>query len=151
MMLYDVHDVCMSTCTCKPHKTLVSGLHEVSWVSTLLSVVGLKTCRINSNRVLKSSISRDCFHCSLFWFSHLTSDQNIPRKQPSMSVVSIINQFPALHRDRLLYPKIFPPIFFKVLTSITSNGSKSTQGLHSQPFSYFIYNFFRDYRQNSRA
>ena len=37
-----------------------------------------------------------------------------------------------IEQGQLLYPKICPPIFFKVLTSITSNGSKSTQGLHNQ-------------------
>ena len=51
-----------------------------------------QTCPIKSNRVLRSSISLDCFLCSLFWFSHWTGDQNIPRKQPSMSVVSSIYQ-----------------------------------------------------------
>ena len=57
-----------------------------------LEVGGLKTCPIKSNRVLRSSISLGCFLCSLFWFSHWTGDQNIPRKQPSMSVVSSIYQ-----------------------------------------------------------
>ena len=115
MMLYDVHDVFTNICTSKSHKTLVSGLHGVSQVSTLLSVVGLKTCPINSNRVLRSSISLDRFHCSLFWFNHLTSDQKISRKQPSMSVVSSIYQLRTAPKPIISLPLIRPRWSSKVL------------------------------------
>ena len=50
---------------------------------TLLKLVG-STCPIRSNRVLRVPISRDCFHCSSFRFSHWTGDRNIPGKQPSI-------------------------------------------------------------------
>ena len=103
MMLHDIHDVCTSICTNKSHKILVSGLHGVSLVSTLLKLVG-STCPINSNRVLRSSISLDYFLCSLFWFSHLTGDRNIPRKQPSMSVVSSIYQLRTAPKSIITLP-----------------------------------------------
>ena len=35
--------------------------------------------------------------------------------------------------ELVLYPKIFPPILFKVLTSIISICSSLLKGLHSQP------------------
>ena len=69
-----------------------------------LEVGGLKTCPIKSNRVLRSSISLGFFLCSLFWFSHLTGDQNIPRKQPSMSVVSSIYQLRIAPKSVILLP-----------------------------------------------
>ena len=87
-----------------------------------LEVGGLKTCSIRSNWVLRSAISLGCFLCSLFWFSHWTGNQNIPRKQPSMSVVSSINQLRTAPKSVISLPLIRP--------RWSSKGSKSPLVLH---------------------
>ena len=49
-----------------------------------------------------------------------------------MSDCKIIYQLLQTPSKILLYPKFFPPIFFKVYQESSSNGSRLLKGLHSQ-------------------
>ena len=110
---------------CKSHVTPARRINRKSQPRKRGRVTGKADLLIgwrSSEGELRSSISLDYFMCSLFQFSHFTGDWNIPRKQPSMIVVSSIYQLRTAPKPVISLPLKRPRWL--------SKGSKSPLVLH---------------------